>query len=107
MSYDFMFNRSSKTYESLGIKDTLNVYDDLENPKGLIPSKSSLGLYEPLGNQDNPSMYTALQNQKEQTQLRKQPSETDIRKDSKNPKENLELYTNQRPVENVYDNEVF
>lgn len=29
-----MFNSSSKTYESLGIKGTLNVYDDLENPKG-------------------------------------------------------------------------
>ncbi|VDI47025.1 Hypothetical predicted protein [Mytilus galloprovincialis] len=104
---DVQQKQSSKTYESLGIKDTLNVYDDLENPKGLIPSKSSLGLYEALGNQDKPSIYSALQNQKEQTQLRKQPAETDIRKASNNPKENLELYTNQRPIENVYDNEGF
>lgn len=33
INYDFMYNRSSETYESLGTKDRPNVYDDVENPK--------------------------------------------------------------------------
>ncbi|CAG2225932.1 unnamed protein product [Mytilus edulis] len=56
--------QSSKTYETLGTKDKISVYDDLENIKGVTSSKSSMGVYEALGVQEKPSIYAKMENQK-------------------------------------------
>ncbi|XP_052063746.1 neural cell adhesion molecule 1-like isoform X2 [Mytilus californianus] len=104
---DVQQKQSSKTYETLGTKDTLNVYDGLDTSKGLTPSKSSLGHYEALGVQDKPNIYSELENQKEEIQLKEQPAEKNILKASNNHKEGRKLNTTQGPKENVYANEVF
>lgn len=34
MNYNCIYYRSNTTYESLGVKDMLNIYDGLDNPIG-------------------------------------------------------------------------
>ncbi|XP_076109450.1 nephrin-like [Mytilus galloprovincialis] len=63
--FDVEHPQSSKTYETLGTKDKISVYDDLENTKGVTSSKSSMGVYEALGIQEKPSIYAKMENQKD------------------------------------------
>ncbi|XP_071175217.1 neural cell adhesion molecule 1-like isoform X2 [Mytilus edulis] len=69
--FDVEHTQSSKTYETLGTKDKISVYDDLENTKGVTSSKSSMGVYEALGVHEKPNIYAEMGNQEEQKQLNK------------------------------------
>ncbi|XP_052063074.1 nephrin-like [Mytilus californianus] len=61
---DTQQKQTSKTYESLGTKDAIDVYDDLENHKGLPSSKSTNKPYESLGTKDAVEVYDDLDNHK-------------------------------------------
>ncbi|XP_076110696.1 uncharacterized protein LOC143079321 [Mytilus galloprovincialis] len=61
---DTQEKQTSKTYEALRTKETVDVYDDLENSKGLPSSKSTSKTYESLGTKDAVEMYDDLDNHK-------------------------------------------
>ncbi|VDI40848.1 Hypothetical predicted protein [Mytilus galloprovincialis] len=60
---DTQQEQTSKTYESLGTKNAVDVYDDLNNLKGPPSSKPSVDHYEALRAKDKPNLYEKLENQ--------------------------------------------
>ncbi|CAC5394852.1 NCAM [Mytilus coruscus] len=61
---DTQQKQTSTTYESLGTKHAVDVYDDLENRKGLPSSKSTSKTYESLGTKDAVDVYDDLVSRK-------------------------------------------
>ncbi|CAG2197908.1 unnamed protein product [Mytilus edulis] len=59
---DIQQKQTSKTYESLGTKNAVDVYDDLDNRKGLPSSKPSVDHYEAFSAKDKPNIYEELEN---------------------------------------------
>ncbi|XP_071176511.1 nephrin-like [Mytilus edulis] len=104
--FDVEHPQSSKTYETLGTKEKISVYDDLVNSKGETSSKSSMGVYEALGVQETPSIYAKMKNQKEQKQLNTQHESNKVKKPNDHS-DSMELNTTQERSEKVYENEVF
>ncbi|XP_076110694.1 uncharacterized protein LOC143079319 [Mytilus galloprovincialis] len=105
--FDVEHPQSSKTYETLGTKDKISVYDDLENTKGVTSSKSSMGVYEALGVKEKPNIYAKMENQKEQKQLNTQHEDKNQFKKPNDHNDSMELNTTQERTEKVYENEVF
>ncbi|XP_076110861.1 kin of IRRE-like protein 3 [Mytilus galloprovincialis] len=99
--------QTSKNYEALRTKETVDVYDDLENSKGLQPTNSTSKTYESLGPKYTVEMYDDLDNHKGLPSSKPSVDHYDslCTKDKPNVYEELENQKGQ--TEKVYVNEAF
>ncbi|CAG2254949.1 unnamed protein product [Mytilus edulis] len=99
--------QTSKTYEALRPMEAVEVYDNLENDKGLPSSKSTSKTYESLETKDAVDVYDDLDNHKDlpSSKLSVDHYEALGTKDKPNVYEELENQKGQ--AEKVYVNEAF
>ncbi|XP_071175221.1 uncharacterized protein [Mytilus edulis] len=99
--------QTSKTYEALRPMEAVEVYDNLENDKGLPSSKSTSKTYESLGTKDAVNVYDDLDNHKDLPSSK--PSVDPYDALSTQDKTNVyeELENQKEEADKVYVNEAF
>ncbi|VDI52806.1 Hypothetical predicted protein, partial [Mytilus galloprovincialis] len=104
---DTQEKQTSKTYEVLRTKETVDVYDDLENSKGLPSSKSTSKTYESLGTKDAVEMYDDLDHHKGLPSSKPSLDHYEALGTQDKPNVYEELENQKGQAEKVYVNEAF
>ncbi|XP_071175218.1 synaptogenesis protein syg-2-like [Mytilus edulis] len=104
---DTQEKQTSKNYEALRTKETVDVYDDLENSKGLPSSKSTSKTYESLGTKDAVEMYDDLDHHKGLPSSKPSVDHYEALGTQDKPNVYEELENQKGQAEKVYVNEAF
>ncbi|XP_063442097.1 uncharacterized protein LOC134722407 [Mytilus trossulus] len=104
---DTQEKQTSKTYEALRTKETVDVYDDLENSKGLPSSKSTSKTYESLGTKDAVETYDDLDHHKGLPSSKPSVKHYEALGTQDKPSVYEELENQKGQEEKVYVNEAF
>ncbi|CAC5411894.1 unnamed protein product [Mytilus coruscus] len=104
---DTQQKQTSNTYEALRTKTAVDVYDDLENCKGLPSSKSTGETYESLGTKDGVKVFDDLDNQKGLPSSKPSVDHYEALSAQDKPNFYEELEHRKGKTEKVYVNEAF